>query len=119
MANVSGKQTEALQEQACEIIRKNPALSYAEVSRQLGLNEGTVWQWYKRDTRGFKAKWEEALQDSFSRLEGLAIQTMADLLVDGSFQAAKYVLDNKNYGATQKIKADVDSSVDINITIGE
>lgn len=119
MANVSSKQVDALQKRACDIIRLNPALSYAEVSRQIGLDERSVWQWYKRDTHGFKAKWDEALQDAFARLEGLAIQTLGDLLVDGNFQAAKYVLDNRNYGATQKIKADVDSSVDINITIGE
>ena len=119
MARISGKQVDDLQAQACEIIRQNPALSYDAVGKKLGLAKRTVWQWYDRDTHGFKEKWDKALQDAFARLEGLAIQTMADLLVDGSFQAAKYVLDNRNYGATQKIKADVDSSVDINITIEE
>lgn len=119
MANISAKQLDALQAKACEIIRRNPALSYAAVGKEIGVNERTVWQWYDRDTRGFRAKWDKALQDAFARLEGLAIQTMADLLVDGSFQAAKYVLDNRNYGATQKIKADVDSTVDINISIEE
>lgn len=119
MANISKKQLNDLQEQACEIIRKNPSMSYSAVGEQIGVNKRTVWQWYDRDTNDFRAKWDKALQDSFARLEGLAIQTMADLLVDGSFQAAKYVLDNRNYGATQKIKADVDSTVDINISIEE
>ena len=119
MANISSKQLDELQKRACDIIRQNPALSYSAVGKQLGLNERTVWQWFDRDTHGFKEKWNTALQDAFARLEGLAIQTMADLLVDGSFQAAKYVLDNRNYGATQKIKADVDSNVDINISIKE
>ena len=119
MANVSRKQVDALQAKACEIISRNPALSYAAVSKKLGLDERTVCQWYKRDTHGFKEKWDSALHDAFDRLEGLAIQALGDLIVDGNFSAVKYVLDNKNYGATQKIKADVDSSVDINITIEE
>lgn len=119
MANVSTKQIDKMQEKACEIIRHNPGLSYAAVSRQLGLDDRTVWQWYHRDSRGFRAKWDKALQDAFARLEGLAIQALGDLVVDGNFSAVKYVLDNRNYGATQKIKADVDSTVDINISIEE
>ena len=119
MANISGKQLEALQAKACEIIRHNPALSYSAVGKELGLNERTVWQWYDRDTHGFRAKWDKALKDAFTRLEGLAIQALGDLIVDGNFSAVKYVLDNREYGATQKIKADVDSTVDINISIEE
>ena len=119
MANVSKKQVDVMQAKACEIIRHNPALSYAAVAKQLGLEDRTVWQWYNRDTHGFKKKWDDAMHDAFNRLEGLAIQALGDLIVDGNFSAVKYVLDNKNYGATQKIKADVDSSVDINITIEE
>lgn len=119
MARISGKQVDDMQARACEIIRHNPALSYAAVGKKLGLGETTVWQWYQRDTHGFKEKWDKALKDAFDRLEGLAIQALGDLIVDGNFSAVKYVLDNKNYGATQKIKADVDSSVDINITIEE
>lgn len=119
MANISSKQLEALQARACNIVRENPSLSYAAVGKMLNLDERTVWQWYSRDTHGFKAKWDEALQDAFKRLEGLAIQSLGDLVEEKNFSAVKYVLDNRNYGATQKIKADVDSSVDINISIGD
>lgn len=119
MANISKQQLNSLQERACDIIRENPALTYATVGSMLGVSERTVWQWYYRDTNNFKAKWDEALQDAFKRLEGRAIQSLGALVDEKNFSAVKYVLDNRNYGATQKIKADVDSSVDINISIKE
>ena len=100
---------EAKQDMALELLRKNPAMSANAISRELGWPENTVKQWYNRDTHGFKQKWHDTLHSTFDRLEGLAIQCMADLIVDGSFQAAKYVLDNKGYAAPKEIKADVNT----------
>lgn len=119
MANTSKNQTDLLQEKACEIIRKNPALSYAAVSKAIGMNDRAVREWYYRDTHGFRAKWDEALHDAFNRLEGLAIQCMGDLIVDGNFQAAKYVLDNRGYKPVDKVEAKVDATQEINIVIGD
>ena len=100
---------EARQDMALEVLRKNPAMSAQAIARELGWNERTIKQWYDRDTHGFRKKWQDALRSTFDRLEGLAIQCMADLIVDGSFQAAKYVLDNKGYAAPKEIKADVNT----------
>lgn len=106
-------QVEARQAAALQILRKNPAMSAAAIARELGLHDETVKQWYDRDTHGFKQKWHDTLKESFSRLEGLAIQCMADLIVDGNFQAAKYVLDNKGYAAPKEVKADVNLAAQV------
>lgn len=100
---------EARQDMALEVLRTNPAMSARAISRELGWPENTVKQWYSRDTHGFRKKWHDTLHSTFDRLEGLAIQCMADLIVDGNFQAAKYVLDNKGYAAPKEIKADVNT----------
>jgi hypothetical protein len=108
-SGVGYAKVEAKQDMALEVLRKNPAMSARAISLELGWPENTVKQWYHRDTHGFKKKWHDTLHGAFDRLEGLAIQCMADLIVDGSFQAAKYVLDNKGYAAPKEIKADVNT----------
>lgn len=104
---------EARQAAALEVLRHNPSYSMEAIERDLGYSKGTIRQWYHRDSAGFKQKWHDALRDTFSRLEGLAIQCMADLIVDGNFQAAKYVLDNKGYAAPKEIKADVNVAAQV------
>jgi hypothetical protein len=110
---------DAKQKLALDVLKQNPALSATGIAKQLGWPEDTVRQWYRRDTNGFKAKWDEALHDAFDRLEGLAIQCMGDLIVNGNFNAAKYVLDNKGYAAPKKIEAEVNANQTITITIEE
>lgn len=107
------------QELALEVLRKNPALSATGIAKELGWPPDTVRQWYRRDTNGFKEKWDSALRDAFDRLHGLAIKCMGDLIVDGNFQAAKYVLDHKGYAAPKEIKAEVTGSQNIIINIGD
>lgn len=119
MSGISKKKLDILQNKACDIIRSNPALGYKAVSEKLSLPENTVGQWYRRDTNDFKNKWDSALKDAFNRLEGLAIQTMADLLVDGNFNAAKYVLDNRGYKPADKLDANINGGLDFEINIGD
>lgn len=119
MGHFSKDKLDALQNEACEMLRKNPGLSFCAISKQLGLGDNTVRRWYRNDLNGFQNKWDEALKDAFHRLEGLAIQCMGDLIVDGNFQAAKYVLDNRGYKPVDKVEAKVDATQDINIVIGD
>lgn len=104
---------------ALEMVEKNPAMSFRAISLALGLSEGRVSRWYCDNRYNFKDRYEATLKKSFDGLEGLAIQCMGDLIVNGNFNAAKYVLDNKGYAAPKKIEADVNSTVQINIDIDE
>lgn len=112
--------TEILQEKALEMVKQNPSLSMYEISKRLGKNDKYVANWKYKNINGFRDRYEATLKEAFSSLEGVAIDCMKDLIVeDRSFQAAKYVLDNRGYKAEDKIKADVNNTVDINITIGD
>lgn len=103
---------------ALEWFRLNPALTFTEVDKALGYNTCACSKWYKANTNGFKDRYDELLKAEFAALEGPAIKCMSDLIrEDRSFQAAKYVLDNRGYKAAEKIEADI--SADIEIVIGE
>lgn len=117
MGHLSKAQREVKMEQALDIVRKNPAISMRMLSEEIGLSQNMCNTWYRTDVDGFKAKYEEALRDAFNRLEGLAVQCMGDLIVNGNFQAAKYVLDNRGYKPVEK--TEVDMTANIQIDYGE
>lgn len=119
MGHLSKAKRNILMEQALSIVRKNPEISFKRLSETLGLSKSMVQQWYANDVDGFKDKYDEALKYAFNRLEGLAIKALGDLIVDGSFQATKYVLDNRGYKAEDKTKLTVDGNMDINIVIDD
>ena len=119
MAKIPAELVDANQALVLEAVYKNPGLSYTAIERDLKLSEGIIKGWYYRDTHGFRQKYADTLKEAFNRLEGLAVQCMGDLIVNGNFQAAKYVLDNRGYAAPKEIKADVNATQNIVITIGE
>lgn len=102
---------------ALEWFREDPSLSFTAVSEALGYeSHQAVSHWYSRNTFGFKDAYDALLQEEFAALEGPAIKCMGDLIrEDRSFQAAKYVLDNRGYKAADKIEANVETNITVNI----
>lgn len=49
MGHFSKDKLDALQNEACEMLRKNPGLSFCAISKQLGLGDNTVRRWYRND----------------------------------------------------------------------
>lgn len=102
-------------EKALEWFREDPSLSFKQVDAALGYHTHACSKWYAANTCGFRDKYDELLKTSFAALEGPAIKCMADLIEGRSFQAAKYVLDNRGYKAADKIEANVDTTITVNI----
>lgn len=119
MGHLSRGQRETLMNKALEIVKERPDISMKSLSLEIGLSQGMCGKWYHDDVDGFKERYHEALRYAFNKLEGLAIRTLGDLLVDGNFQATKYVLDNRGYKAEEKSKISVSGDMDITINIEE
>lgn len=119
MAVTRSELTEVRMQKALEMIRKNPGISFKEIAESLGMAPNSMDSWKRRNTHNWNERYAEALNDAFSALEGPAIEAMSRLLEKDSFQAAKYILDNRNYGAAQKIQADVNADITIDVTIEE
>jgi len=119
MGRASREVVEARIQRALELVRENPGISFTQIANALEINPNTVTSWKTRNTHNWNERYAEALNEAFSALEGPAIEAMSRLLEKDSFQAAKYILDNRNYGAAQKIQADVNTDVEINVTIEE
>lgn len=111
--------TETRMQRALQMVRENPGINITQLADALGLSRDTIYNWKYRDMHNWNERYAEALHEAFSALEGPAIEAMSRLLEKDSFQAAKYILDNRNYGAAQKIQADVNADVTIDVTIEE
>lgn len=113
MGHLNKAQRETLMNQALEIVKERPDISFKRMAEEIGLSSSSCQRWYADDIDGFKERYHEALKYAFNSLEGLAIKTMADLMEEGSFQASKYILDNRGYKAPDKVEAKVDAMAQV------
>ena len=110
---------ETKQNRVLDAVRKNPSLRQFEMAQIIGCKNSTIKDWFRDNTLGWNEKYKQALRDAFNSLEGPAIQCMTELIKDKNFQAAKYILDNKDYGAPTKVSAELNGEVVINIGIDD
>lgn len=96
-----------------EVMLANPTASYVELSALVGVNRNTITAW-KRN-KEFQEEYDRRLKEMWKDSESIAVKTMINLASDGDFKASKYILDNLGYAPAQKIEADVNTDIVINI----
>lgn len=96
-----------------EAMLAHPAMSDVKLGQLLNLNNKTVGKWRKEPE--FQEELKRRLQEQWKGAESIAQRTMIDLASDGDFKASKYILDSLGYAPTQRIEADVNTDIVINI----
>lgn len=96
-----------------EAILAQPAISNEAVAKQVGINRNTVREWKKKPE--WQEEYNKRLKEKWASCEGIAVETMRNLALEGSFHASKYILDNMGYAAPTKIEADLTNNIVINI----
>lgn len=96
-----------------ETMLANPMMSDVKLAELMGLNNKTVGKWRKMPD--FQEEMKKRLAEQWKSAESLAQKKMIELANDGCFQANKYILDSLGYAPTQKIEADINSDIVINI----
>ena len=96
-----------------EAMLAHPNLSDVKLGVLLNLNNKTVGKWRKEEE--FQAELKARLQQQWKDAERLAQKKMIELANDGNFQANKYILDSLGYAPAQRIEADINSDIVINI----
>lgn len=105
---LNAKQIELL-----EAMLAYPAESDVQLGKLLNLNNKTVGKWRKMPE--FQEELKARLKSQWKDAESIAQRTMIDLATAGDFKASKYILDSLDYAPTQKIEADINSEIVINI----
>ena len=96
-----------------EAMLAHPNLSDVKLGVLLNLNNKTVGKWRKEEE--FQAELKRRLAEQWKDAERLAQKKMIELADSGNFQANKYILDSLGYAPAQKIEADINSDIVINI----
>lgn len=96
-----------------EAMLAHPNLSDVKLGVLLNLNNKTVGKWRKEEE--FQAELKARLQQQWKDAERLAQKKMIELANDGNFNANKYILDSLGYAPAQRIEADINSDIVINI----
>ena len=90
-----------------------PALSDVKLGELLSLNNKTVGKWRKEPE--FQEELKARLAAQWKDAERQAQKNMIELANNGCFQANKYILDSLGYAPAQKIEADINTDIVINI----
>ena len=100
---------------ACiEMMLANPTWGICKLAEELGVNRNTVADW-KKNNKEFREEYQRRLREMWEDCEGIAVNTMKNLASDGNFQASKYILDSLGYAPAQRIEADINTDIIINI----
>lgn len=100
---------------ACiELMLANPTMSVCKLAEEVGVNRNTISDW-RRNNKEFQEEYKKRLQEIWKDSEGIAINTMRNLAIEGDFKASKYILDSLGYAPVQRIEADINQDVIINI----
>jgi predicted DNA-binding protein YlxM (UPF0122 family) len=100
---------------ACiELMLANPTMSVCKLAEEVGVNRNTISDW-RRNNKEFQEQYKRRLQEIWKDSEGIAVNTMRNLAIEGDFKASKYILDSLGYAPVQHIEANVSQDVIINI----
>ena len=119
MANENKKKQKKLTEKqmmALELLTSGKGMSYKAIAEEVGVNPKTLWDW--RNEPAF-THFQEALKKLddekwFATVEA-AREAALKLCVEGKTEMVKFVLQNAGYNPSQKIEAEVNTDIVINI----
>ena len=103
---------------AIELLVYKPHMTQNMIAKECGVHRDTIRRW-REETPEFQEALSKATKERWKAAEQMAVNTMINLMSEGNYQATKYVLDSMDYGATQKIDANVTGTQNIVITIGD
>lgn len=99
--------------QAIDYMVFEPQMSYAQIAEAVGVNKKTFWQW--RQSNEFMEHYHKICESNFRKLESLAIAKLEENTRKGNQKAIEYILDYMGYKAVQKVEADINTDIVINI----
>lgn len=105
----------ARQQRTLEAWVNNPLSSYPDIAKIAGIDVTTFWR-YRQDP-DFMEKYHEMCKNRFNSFEAAAMEQLKFHLDAGNWQAVKYILDSLGYKPTDKVKANIDTALNLHIGV--
>lgn len=101
---------------ALELLTCGEGMSYKQIAEEVGVSPKTLWNW--RNGNDFTEFQEELRKINDARWEATvdaAREAAIRLCKEGKSDFVKFVLQNEGYNPTQKVEANVNTDIEINI----
>ena len=105
------------QKLAIELLTSGKGMSYKQIAEEVGIDVKQLWRW--RNAPEFSLFQEELQKVNDARWEATvdaAREAAIKLCLEGKSDFIKFVLQNVGYNPAQKVEADVNTDIVINIT---
>ena len=102
------------QRKAAEMMVAEPEKHLKDIAHELGVDEATFWRWRKRDD--FKEYVHELCHERFMDLEKICIAKLRTNAIKGNQRAIEYALNYIGYQPAQKVEANVNTDIVIDVT---
>ena len=103
---------------ALELLTSGEGMSYKEIAEAAGVNVKTIYNWRTLpEFAEFQAELKKLNDERGLAAEDAAREGAIRLCKEGNQKMIQFVLQNAGYNPTQKVEADINST--INITIEE
>lgn len=115
---VAQKTLNPKQKKALELLTCGEGLTYDEISKQVGINRKTLYDWrHEPQYTLFQEELNKIENERWMATVDIARKAAAKLCAEGNQKMVEFVLKNEGYNPTQKVEAEINT--DINITIEE
>lgn len=104
------------QEYALELLTSGKGMTYKAICEEVGIDRKTLYRWiHEPQFASFQARWKELNDDKWMATVEAAREAALQLCIDGKTDMVKFVLQNAGYNPTQKVEAEINTDIVINI----
>ena len=108
------------QMKALELLTCGKGLTYKVIAEETGVSPKTLWNWrYGKGFTEFQEELKKLNDDRWMAAVDAAREGAISLCRDGNQKMIEFVLKNEGFNPTQKVEADLSSTIKINIGDGE
>lgn len=101
---------------AIELLTSGEGMSFKEVAEGAGVNPKTLWDWrHLPEYTHFQEELNKVNDERWAATVDAAREAALKLVKEGKTEMVKFVLQNAGYNPTQKVEAELNTDIVINI----
>ena len=104
------------QQMAIELLTSGRGMTFKEIANEVNVNPKTLWSWRNEpEFVSFQEELKRVNDVRWQAAEDAAREAAIRLCKEGKTEMVKFVLQNCGYNPTQKVEADINTDIVINI----
>lgn len=104
------------QQMALELMTSGAGFKYKDICAEVGIDAKTLWRWrHEPEFAHFQAELERINDERWAATVDAAREAAMRLVQKDNEKMVEFVLKNEGYNPTQKVEADINTDIVINI----